>query len=75
MVQKGTLPEAVYPCANTNCAVEVSWPPDLLYWWAGSTGAPAGFYCGFDCIEEILDPDDLGPSLATEIQRRAVIGY
>ena len=38
MVQKATLPEAVYACANTSCAAEVSYPPDMLYWWAGSAG-------------------------------------
>ena len=70
MVQKATLPEAVYPCANISCAVEVSWPPDMLFWWAGSDGAPAGFYCG-----EGEDPDDLGPTLKEELARRAEIGY
>ena len=63
MVQKATLPEAVYGCANPDCAAEVSYPPDMLFWW---DGPPAGFYCN----EEVQDPDDLGPSLATEIQRR-----
>ena len=50
MVQKATLPEALYACADTDCAAEVSWPPNMLYWWAlvlmwrplGSTAKKSG---------------------------------
>ena len=72
MVQKAMLPEAVYPCADPDCATEVSFPPDMLYWWAGSAGLAAGFYC-----QEVWEDSDdsRGPSLAEEMDRRLVYGY
>ena len=87
MVQQATLPEAVYGCANNFCAEQTSYPPHMLYWWAG---AGPGFYCreAEGCLPQLLDayygdrddepgdPDGMmGPSLAFEIQRRIESGY
>ena len=74
------LPEPVYGCASSDCAAEVSYPANMLYWWAGSKEASAGFYCreSGGCLDEIQgtyygdridamdeDPDGMvGPSLA-----------
>ena len=44
-VKAAQLPEAVYGCASAFCAPEVSYPADMLWFWAGSEGHPAGFYC------------------------------
>lgn len=29
------VPDAVYGCQSTDCAAEVSYPPDMLRWWEG----------------------------------------
>ena len=36
MLEDIVLPEAVYGCANEDCAAEVSYPADMLYWWGGA---------------------------------------
>ena len=86
MVQQAKLPEAVYGCANSFCAEQTSYPPDMLYWWAGSEhGYPPGFYCreSEGCQDQLLfayygdrtdatsDPDGMvGPTLKEELARR-----
>ena len=57
------VPEALYSCKNPNCAVEVSYPAEMLAWWNGS------FYCEH-CIEDgVLGPDDTEASEAAYIAR------
>ena len=74
-VRNAELPEAVYGCANGFCAVESSYPADMLWWWAGDDDHPAGFYCreSEGCLDtmRIDDPDGMiGPTLQEEMQRR-----
>ena len=70
------VPERLYSCANINCAIEHSYPVELLAWWRD------GFYCQ-DCIDEMVPcPDDTeeseaeyearhdGPSLADVLKPR-----
>ena len=86
-VKNAELPEAVYGCATRLCAVEVSYPADMLWWWTGSGDHPAGFYCreSEGCLDTMRveyygeradhafeDPDGMiGPTLQEEMQRRS----
>ena len=73
------IPEAVYSCACHECAVEVSYPADMLRWYDGA------FYC-YECIDEMVPcPDDTpeseaeydarhnGPSLAAVLASQAPV--
>lgn len=51
------MPEPCYPCACHECAVEVSYPADMLAWWRD------GFYCD-ECINEESYPGETPESEA-----------
>ena len=53
-LQKTKMPKPVFGCACEDCAAEVSYPPDMLFWCEGEE---PGFYCqqciNTECIEEV----------------------
>ena len=62
------IPDALYSCADGDCATEVSYSADDLSWFSGNTGPDhegpyitPGFYC-CNC-EEGLDFKCDGPSM------------
>ena len=65
------FPEAVYGCADSGCAEEMSYPPEMIYWVdayiEGSTG-DSGWYCE-NCLDNNGYPTR-GPSLLDELKRR-----
>ena len=56
--QLADLPEPIYSCADPNCAVEVSYPADMLRWLPSVIDAEGhavvrpGWYCE-NCIDEL----------------------
>ena len=50
-----TLPRTNFSCTDRRCAEEVSYPADMMYWWPGRDGYPAGWYCEY-CMEEMAPP-------------------
>lgn len=78
-------PEAVYGCANVDCATEVSYPPNMLRWWDGYVVdddeglvrcAMPGWWCE-NCREQYVWPDQsaddhLGPRLDGWLAGKAV---
>ena len=63
-IDRTKLPNPVFGCAVKECAAEVTYPADMLFWWEGSKLLPAGFYCkeSEGCVPSDLHPK-LGPSL------------
>ena len=65
-------PEPVYPCTTHECAVEVSYPADMLSWFND------GFYC-YECIEDATESAVAyearhnGPSLAEVLKIPGVV--
>ena len=49
------VPAPSYPCADSTCRVEVSYPEDILFWLPGTTRDGVSFWSGTD------DEDDTEP--------------
>ena len=69
------LPDAVYGCAEEMCATEVSYPPEMIAYYAGNDLVKAGWYCRDGCLDQYLadgtiNEADVGPDLRDEIIRR-----
>ena len=66
------IPEPVYPCTTHECAIEVSYPADMLSWFND------GFYC-YECIEDATESKVAyearheGPSLAEVLKTPGVV--
>ena len=76
-IQDAPLPNALYACANEQCADENSYPPDMLIWFPGheDVDSDPGFFCE-DCFGteigiSVLDLTEPAYSLWLEMKRRA----
>ena len=63
------IPEPVYSCADYDCALETSYPADMLRWFGGEPDHDIGpgYYCAYCLEHHCINEEDLGISLKDAI--------